>query len=479
MYIRTRLALWFMVMLAVVLVGFSVVIYQLTRTNLLDEIAKDVQQRATLIELTVRPEQPTGPLRLPELDVFAAPDVYLQVLDENGSVLASSGNLGQRRLPFSKESFKAGQVEEQRIGTLPLFEYGKPVVVNQQMRGYVVVARSPRTIYLALNRLSQFLYPGVPIALLLAGLITWLVVRRAMRPLSQLSLTAAQIAASKDHTRRLAISGPKDEIYHLARTINETLQALEDAYRQVQEVNELQRQFLADVSHELRTPLTIILSSLDLIGKVGASEPQFQAKTLADMRLEVERMARMVTQLLILARSDAAASLLHEPILLEDVVLEVCRQSESIGNGARTSFSYSGLELLQGAVVKGTFDYLKQLFLILVDNAFKYTPPPGHIEVMVTATEEQQISITVADNGIGIASADLPHIFERFYRSHNAQFRSGMGLGLAIAKRIAEQHGGQITVASEVGKGSRFRVSLPLLNPLDDYRPVESKALPG
>src|SRR5207253_2977625 len=139
--------------------------------------------------------------------------------------------------------------------------------------------------------------------------------------------TAAEIAATQDHAQRLCLAGPSDEIRRLADAINGMLQALEDAYRQVREVNELQRQFLADISHELRTPLTIMLSSLDLVSKVGATDPAFQASALADMRVEAERMARMVTQLLMLARSDAGAAVAYVPLLLADVVVMACRQA--------------------------------------------------------------------------------------------------------------------------------------------------------
>src|SRR5439155_12787967 len=147
----------------------------------------------------------------------------------------------------------------------------------------------------------------------------------ATRPLERLAATASEIAAVSDHSLRLQAEGPPDEITRMAHTINGMLQSLEDAYHQVQEVNDLQRQFLADVSHELRTPLTIMLSSLDLVKKVGSSDPEFQARALADIRVEADRMARMVTQLLIQALTDAGATAAHKPILLVDVVADVCR----------------------------------------------------------------------------------------------------------------------------------------------------------
>jgi signal transduction histidine kinase len=172
----------------------------------------------------------------------------------------------------------------------------------------------------------------------------------------------------------------------------------------------------------------------------------------------------MVTQLLILARSDATVTAAHEPVLIADIMADICRQRHPTEGEA--SMECWGLESLEGALIWGNADYLKQLFLILLDNAFKYTPAEGKIEVMASL-HERTVAITVADTGMGIAQSDLPRVFDRFYRAENAHFRSGAGLGLAIAQRIIEQHSGKIEVESELGQGSRFTVALPVLNQVD------------
>jgi two-component system OmpR family sensor kinase len=467
MYIRTRLALWFMLILSVVLTVFSVTIYQLTKSNLLTEIDTDVRQRATMLRLATHPYPQETTLHVPKLDVFASPDIYLQVLDQRGRVLASSGNLGNRTLPLMRDAIAADQVREARVGSTLLFVYGQAVLVHHKLLGYVLVACSPRRIYFALDRLLHILIPGVIVALVLAGIAIWLLVHQAMHPLVRLATTAADIAAAQDHSRRLSPQGPPDEINRLAHTINGMLQALEDtyqqvqdAYQQVQKVNDLQRHFLIDVSHELRAPLTIMLSSLDLIRRVGAADPDFQAHSLERMRLEAERMARMVAQLLILARSDAAVAAAHEPVLLGDIVVEACRQRPP--TDSELVLECRGMESLDGVLVWGNPDYLRQLLLILLDNAFKYTTAGGRVEV-IGSMDEQMVTVTVADTGIGILPGDLPKIFDRFYRAENARSQPGAGLGLAIAQRIVKQHGGKIHVESKPGQGSRFTVSLPLL----------------
>jgi len=229
MYIRTRLALWFMLILSVVLTVFSVSIYQLTKSNLLTEIDTDVRQRAAMLMLATHPYPQDTTIHVPKLDVFASPDIYLQVLDQHGRVLASSGNLGNRTLPLMRDAIAADQVREARVGSTLLFVYGRAVIAHNQLLGYVLVARSPHTIYFALGSLLHILIPGVIVALVLAGLAIWLLVRQAMRPLERLATTAADIAAAQDHSRRLSPQGPPDEIDRLAHTINGMLQALEDA----------------------------------------------------------------------------------------------------------------------------------------------------------------------------------------------------------------------------------------------------------
>jgi signal transduction histidine kinase len=257
----------------------------------------------------------------------------------------------------------------------------------------------------------------------------------------------------------LSVPNQHDEIGRLAGTFNAMLADLERAYRALDQSNERLRQFLADCAHELRTPLAVIMSNLDLLGKVGETDPGFHDQAVADVRSEANRMARMITQLLILGRADAGAQTPREPVLLGDVVAEACRQGQGMAEDVR--FVTTATAALEGVVVQANPDYLKQLLLILLDNAFKYTPHDGEVRVEA-AREDGMARITVVDTGSGIDPSDLPHIFERFYRGRNASGKMGTGLGLAIARWVAEQHGGSVRVESALGRGSRFSVVLPV-----------------
>ena len=454
MKIRTRLTLQFILTMAGIAGIFGVTILWFTNFTLnSDNLETGMQESALEIASHVS-QRPGGwdAVSQHELDTLAPSDLAVQVQDQHGKELASSTSWKVWNLPTRD------QTPQMTMSTVDIDLYRHAVFVDKHLQGYILVAQSASAP--ARKPPGDFLIAAV-IVIVFGGLLVWLLVRRATRPLEHLAATASEIAEASDHALRLQPEGPPDEINRLVHTINGMLYSLEEAYRQVQAVNALQRHFLADISHELRTPLTIMLSSLDLLKKEGGTDPTFQASALENIQLEAERMARMVTQLLILARTDASATMTREPLLVVDIVDDVCRKARP--SDSKLNLEYRELDLVEDAVVLGNADYLKQLFLILLENAFKYTPEGGKVEVIGTLNEDT-VAITVADTGIGIAESDLSRVFDRFYRAENARFRSGMGLGLSIAQSIAEQHGGTITLESTVGQGSRFTVILPLLN---------------
>ncbi len=448
MTIRFRLALFFTLLVGATLVLVGMATYKLLRHGLLAAVERDVSERAAVF---VR-SNPNPPYNV---DVFRAPDTFLQVVDGAGAPVAGSGNLGPRVLPLSPAA-RLGQVVEARVGGRPLYLTAAPLPEGR----FVIVARSPVTILGALRDLKRLLSYVIVAALILTGGLGWLFARAVVRPIESVVAAAQAVKEGRDLQQRVAHRGPADEIGRLAATFNAMLAELERAYQTLDQSNQRLRQFLADCAHELRTPLTVITSNLDLLAKVGKTDPAFGDQALADIRGEANRMARMITQLLILGRADAGAQTPKEPVFLADVVGDACRQGQGIADDVR--FVTSGSDTLEGVVVQANADYLMQLLLILIDNAFKYTPRDGEVRVEA-ALENGRARITVADTGSGIDPADLPHIFERFYRGGNASGKTGTGLGLAIARWVAEQHGGEVRVESAPGRGSRFTVVLPVL----------------
>jgi len=448
MTIRLRLALFFTLLVGCTLVLVSTATYKLLRHGLLAGVERDVSERAAVLARS-NPHPPYN------LDVFAAPDVFLQVVDDTGAPVAGSGNLGRRVLPLTQAA-RSGRVVEARVGGRPLYLTAASIPGGR----FIIVARSPVTIYGALRDLKRLLWYVVVAALIFAGGLGWFFARAVIRPIESVVAAASAVKESRDLTQRVAYKGPPDEIGRLAATFNAMLAELDGAYRTLDRSNQRLRQFLADCAHELRAPLTVIMSNLDLLAKMGDTDPGFRDRALADIRDEANRMARMITQLLILGRADAGAQTPREPVMLAEIVTEACRQGQGMTDEVR--FVTACGDALDGVVVEANHDYLKQLLLILLDNAFKYTPRGGEVRVEA-ACDGEQASITVTDTGSGIDADDLPHIFDRFYRGRNAVGKTGTGLGLAIAQWVAEQHGGSVLVDSAAGKGSRFTVVLPVL----------------
>ncbi len=288
-----------------------------------------------------------------------------------------------------------------------------------------------------------------------AGLVGGrLIAGGALRPISKIARTAHAIELSRDFTKRIETLNHQDELGHLAVTFNQMLASLEEAYQ-------AQQRFVADASHELRAPLTAIQANLELLERQPDAPPAARQEAVQEAHREAHRLARLVRDLLVLARADTKANLPRERVELERVVLESMREM-------RTAAPQHDLILdeLTPVVVMGHPDRLKQLLVILLDNAIKYTPRGGQISVSLTQGDRLAV-LQVRDRGIGIPASALPHLFERFYRADPARSRDpgGTGLGLSIAQWIVEQHDGRIGVESEEGVGTQVTVALPLHRP--------------
>jgi two-component system, OmpR family, sensor kinase len=471
MSVRLRLTLWYVLLLAVILIIFGGALYAILAFSSLNQVDSTLERRAAEVQnginaaLAVQSEPriflSRGRLTLPPANVFATPGVYVQVSTLDGTPVTLSENLGGQTLSVPSAVITRvidgdATFTNTTNGDVTLRIYASPLVFGSQTVGIILVGQSLQGTYETLARLATLLGIGILLGLLLAAIGGAFLADRALAPIERITLTAESITHSNDLTRRIEEPKSRDEVGRLAATFNEMLVRIDGIFR-------AQQQFVGDVSHELRSPLTAIRGNLDLLRRGAADDANARQEALAAIDSESARMQRLVSDLLLLAQAEAGFKIRKERVELDTILLDVFRQARAMAKGVTVNLAQE-----DQAQVIGDADRLKQLLMNLVDNAIKYTPAGGTV-TMSLVRDAGAVRIAIKDTGIGIPSQDLERIFDRFYRVDKARPRGlltvsggGTGLGLAIAKWIAETHGGKIQVESQPGKGSTFTVSLPL-----------------
>ncbi|HZO24452.1 MAG TPA: HAMP domain-containing sensor histidine kinase [Chloroflexota bacterium] len=464
--VRLRLTLWYTALLTVFVAGFAVLVYGAVDRQLAGDLDHAVELRAVEVAQAVATTTPghargaVEPLRVPTSSALADQPHYVQVVSRRGTVLLSSPTLAEP-LPVSDEARQImldGQVTRDVL-TLPgeerLALYGAPLMRDEMVVGVVLVAVPLWPIEQTLERLQLVLGSAVLGSVFLASGVGWLLASAAMRPVDRITALARSIGRSGDLSGRVPAPHGSDELGRLSVAFNELLERLDTAMAQ-------QRRFLDDASHELRTPLTTIRASASALLRGGSLTPQPPPPAAGEGELraiarESERMGRLVTDLLALARADAGQLLARRPMMLDALLVDVYQQARHQAPDVRLTIGD-----LEQVEILGDPDRLKQLLFNLVDNACRYTPAGGTV-TLALSEQDGTASLSVRDTGPGIPSDELPRIFERFYRADHARSREvgGTGLGLAISQVIAEAHGGWIAVDSRVGEGSTFTVYLP------------------
>jgi heavy metal sensor kinase len=320
-------------------------------------------------------------------------------------------------------------------------------------RSWIVEAGMPMTeFYEAVRELAWLIILGSPVALLVAAAAGHWMSGRALAPVATIASTARSIGAD-NLSRRLPLRGADDELEQLSQTLNETFARLEQSFRRI-------TQFTADASHELRTPVAIIRTAAEVARERSRTEAEYAA-TLSLIVRESERMSLLIDDLLLLAREDAGApGAASEPLDLAEVVRDACEEGRHLAAAAGVNFV---ADIPRTCSSIGDAEALRRLFIVLLDNAVKYTQRGGTITVHMDV-DDAAATISVHDTGVGVRPWDREQIFERFYRvdSDRGRKSGGVGLGLSIARAIATRHGGSITVGGGAHGGSVFRVTLPI-----------------
>jgi heavy metal sensor kinase len=438
--IRTRLTVWYLAVIVVILLIFSAAAYVMLDYSLYQNLDNSLQIRsAELIGSSV-----------------IAPQANELIISFD-----SNGNLMQEFGPLIDPAGISGLVSQAASGQTPYLT--AVTSTNQRVRLYATSFRVPfgyqvlivghltKEITGVLDTFKFILLIAIVSVIVLAGIGGLFLAGRVLKPVEQITKTAQQIEGS-DLSQRIDVK-TDDELGRLASTLNEMIARLEEAFNR-------QRQFTADASHELRTPLAIMQAEATLALSKERTEADYR-KSLETISQESTYMSSVIGKLLFLARSDAGKEQLNfEDVELKELITGLSANVEALAQDKGIKLTVDAKEDL---IVNGDKVKLRQLFINILENAVRYTPNDGNISVSLVRSELDAL-VTITDTGIGIPPEHLPHIFERFYRVDKARSRAegGVGLGLAIAKFIADAHGGKIEVESVEGKGTSFYISLPL-----------------
>lgn len=465
MSLRARITLWFTAVLAIALTTVGILVFTLLSGELQTEVDSSVENKAHDAALGIRYTNQvlTVPTRIqvPESQ-FRAPTLYTEIRAADWHAVWRSDTLQDSDLPTRRPTLDSVQ------NGVPVFEtimqagqrirlYTAPILVRGQVAGYVQVGRNLADIDVTLFKLRTWLLVSSGLVLGIAAGGGLLLARAALRPIDQITRAARVFGLAQRLDQRLPLQRRSDEVGRLAATFNEMLDRLEAMFL-------AQRRFIADASHELRTPLTTIKGNVEFVRRDPTMPIGQRDEALADVTESASRMSRLVDGLLALARADGGRHLERQPVSLRPILESCFHQAQALARDTDRSVELIVNRLEPGARLNGDPDKLRELLTTLLENAVKYNRPGGQVS-LTASTEGRTHRIAVADTGRGIASSDLEHIFERFYRSPRTRSEDGSGLGLAIARWIVDEHDGQIAVESVLDEGSTFVVTIPALEP--------------
>ncbi len=456
MSLRLRLTLLYSTFMGGILLIFGAAVYILVNVILLNQV--DTMLAVVVRDIAqVTKVNSVGELNLislPQLDMTS--NAYVQVWGRDGNLIATSPSIGTLTKSLDPAGLQAGLTiyEDSYLDGAHLRVLSVPLQVGNRIIGTLQVGASLSVVDATRGNLLSMMAVIAVVAVLLAGLGSWVILGRALSPLEAIADTVDQINRADDLSRRIPYqerAEKDDEIGDLIVSFNQTLERLESLFTS-------QQRFLADVSHELRTPLTVIKGNVDLIRRMKQADEE----SLSSIDQEAGRLTRLVGGLLMLAQAESGKlTLVLKPVELDILLTEVFTEMRVLAG----SKVHVHLNEIDQVVVNGDRDRLKQVMLNLVSNAIQYTPQGGDVFLSLAKIGDQA-RIIIRDTGPGIPAEDLPHIFDRFYRAEKSRTRSttsGFGLGLSIAHWIVEHHSGQIKVESKEGKGTTFVIWLGII----------------
>lgn len=476
--IRLRITLLYAGVLSACLLIFGICLYHFLQSYLMGDLKDSLKSQTNQISRNVQyfvlydPRGWDFSIQLDRIDTVRT-GIYVQIYNTINGTNMKTGNLRNIDLPIAEDLLHEKyepHYKIEKVDGIPFLIYSVPLTLKNQQVGILQSAYNISVLdkFFSLLLLALLVLSAVVIAI--ASLLGWIASKNALRPVNYLIGSVEKIRNSQDLNHRLPVS-KQDEIGLLGNTFNAMLERIQTMYGDLDKLYTAQRRFVSDASHELRTPLTTIIGNAQFLNKIWSEyvhKPEKRMETadlavsmeaLNDIADESNRMAKLVNDLLTLARADVGVQINKKDIAIKPVIESVLRKARLMKNAEL--LRVGDLSELEQVKVLGDADYLQQLFFIFLDNAFKFTEE-GCVELTATLTE-RHVAVIIRDTGIGISESELPHIFERFYREDASRGQTeGTGLGLAIAKWISDEHMAEIEAESSKGEGTVFVLRFPI-----------------
>jgi two-component system OmpR family sensor kinase len=462
--VRARLTAWYVSLLAAILVAVILLIYLLLARALyarIDDSLDAVSQVATTsLANDLNEGQDTADAARSTASEIASRQYLVAIYDNRGRLLAEAGREDDIAILLppvdeirDNEVTLATIVEADDLDDRHRLAIRRTNVPAFNIEYLIVVGTSLEATDEELESLRNILWYVVPLSLIVAGIGGWFLAGRSLSPVVAMANRARQIGV-ENLSERLPVANPRDELGRLAGTFNELLARLEGSLIQ-------QRQFMADASHELRTPVTTARTAAAVALQQPSRPEADYRETLAIIELEATRLSRIVDDMFTLARADAGSyPIRSRPMYLDEVVDEVVRAARIVASTRQVAIA---AECIASAPLTGDEDLVRRLIVNVLDNAVRYAPSGSTVRVALDRAGDSY-AISVSDDGPGVPAEAQARIFERFYRVDEARTHGrdgGAGLGLALAKWIANMHGGDITLAASSRMGSTFVITLP------------------
>ncbi|MBI4745346.1 MAG: HAMP domain-containing histidine kinase [Deltaproteobacteria bacterium] len=451
--IKTRLIIFLIPVFAVIVTGLGFFLYNRLDNIVMEMVDHLLSGKADLMKGLVHSDHGDIEFEISHVTFgdysINASGHYFEIADTKGNSLVKSISLGDHTLTGSRYPENTGYF----MGTGPHQEPLRLFIEEFQVLGekfVIYVGEEIREELALLKNFRIFLLTVFPMTIIIIAIGSMIVIQVSLSPLSSFSRQIGLITEKRLH-ERIYSQGGDAELQNIAYSFNETMSRLEKAFQ-------AQKDFLSDASHELRTPTAVIKSAADVTLRRERSVVEYR-EALETVKYAAERMGGLIDRLLKLSRLEADQGQKKEMVGLKDILNTTLRTITPLAEAQGIDI-YT--EKAVDVTVDGDKDQLSELFLSILDNAIKYNRPNGKVSLSLAISDNWAV-VKVEDTGIGIAPEALGKVFDRFYREDMSRGEiPGTGLGLPIAKGIAESHGGSIEVESEVGKGSAFTVYLPL-----------------